>query len=88
MSATLGSYNWLGFITYGLSPYQKRLALLGAQQFLFVVSRRVISGRGDGRREHYNRLQINDIFLPKCVYLEDFRSPDEVPGAWLISLVA
>ena len=32
MSATLGSYNWLGFITYGLSPYQKRLALLGAQR--------------------------------------------------------
>jgi len=30
--ATLGSYFWLGFITTGLSPDKKRLALLGAQR--------------------------------------------------------
>ncbi|MFT5408710.1 MAG: hypothetical protein ACI9NC_001420 [Verrucomicrobiales bacterium] len=30
--ATLGSYYWLGFITMGLSPTKKRLALLGAQR--------------------------------------------------------
>ena len=30
IDATLGSYYWLGFTTYGLSPYKKRLALLGA----------------------------------------------------------
>ena len=30
--ATLGSYYWLGFITFGLSPNKKRLALLGAQR--------------------------------------------------------
>ena len=32
INATLGSDYWLGFITYGLSPYKKRLALLGAQR--------------------------------------------------------
>jgi hypothetical protein len=32
MSATLGSFYWLGFETSGLSPDKKRLALLGAQQ--------------------------------------------------------
>ena len=31
-NATLGSDHWLGFITTGLSPDQKRLALLGAQR--------------------------------------------------------
>ena len=30
--ATLGSYYWLGFVTSGLSPDKKRLALLGAQR--------------------------------------------------------
>jgi len=30
--ATLASYFWLGFITTGLSPDKKRLALLGAQR--------------------------------------------------------
>ena len=30
--ATLGSYYWLGFVTTGLSPAKKRLALLGAQR--------------------------------------------------------
>lgn len=33
MTATLGSFYWLGFETSGLSPDKKRLALLGAQQF-------------------------------------------------------
>ncbi|MFT4637870.1 MAG: hypothetical protein ACI8T1_001184 [Verrucomicrobiales bacterium] len=32
IDATLGSYSWPGFIAYGLSPYKKRLALLGAQR--------------------------------------------------------
>ena len=32
MSATLGSFYWLGFETSGLSPDKKRLALLGAQR--------------------------------------------------------
>ena len=32
INATLGSYFWLGFITTGLSPDKKRLALLGAQR--------------------------------------------------------
>ena len=32
INATLGSYYWLGFITTGLSPDKKRLALLGAQR--------------------------------------------------------
>ena len=32
IDATLGSYYWLGFITFGLSPNKKRLALLGAQR--------------------------------------------------------
>ena len=31
INATLGSYYWLGFITFGLSPNKKRLALLGAR---------------------------------------------------------
>ena len=33
MSATLGSFYWLGFETSGLSPDKKRLAYLGAQRF-------------------------------------------------------
>jgi hypothetical protein len=33
MTATLGSFYWLGFETSGLSPDKKRLALLGAQRF-------------------------------------------------------
>lgn len=36
MSATLGNDCWLGFIITGLSPDQKRLALLGAQQSLLT----------------------------------------------------
>jgi hypothetical protein len=32
MTATLGSFYWLGFKTTGLSPDKKRLALLGAQR--------------------------------------------------------
>ena len=32
MSATLGSFYWLGFETSGHSPDKKRLALLGAQR--------------------------------------------------------
>src|SRR6478609_11408568 len=32
MTATLGSFYWLGFETSGLSPDKKRLAWLGAQQ--------------------------------------------------------
>jgi hypothetical protein len=32
MSATLGSFYWLGFETSGLPPDKKRLALLGAQR--------------------------------------------------------
>jgi len=32
MTATLGSFYWLGFETSGLSPDKKRLALLGAQR--------------------------------------------------------
>ena len=32
IDATLGYYFWLGFITTGLSPDKKRLALLGAQR--------------------------------------------------------
>ncbi len=32
INATLGSDYWLGFITTGLSPDKKRLALLGAQR--------------------------------------------------------
>jgi hypothetical protein len=32
MTATLGSFYWLGFETTGLSPDKKRLALLGAQR--------------------------------------------------------
>ena len=35
-NATLGSYFWLGFITTGLSPDKKRLALLGAQRFRYA----------------------------------------------------
>ena len=43
MTATLGSFYWLGFETSGLSPDKKRLAWLGAQQCLLVGSRSVIS---------------------------------------------
>jgi hypothetical protein len=32
MTATLGSFYWLGFETSGHSPDKKRLAWLGAQQ--------------------------------------------------------
>ena len=32
INATLGSYYWLGFVTSGLAPDKKRLALLGAQR--------------------------------------------------------
>jgi hypothetical protein len=32
ITATLGSFYWLGFETSGLSPDKKRLALLGAQR--------------------------------------------------------
>src|SRR6478609_8104618 len=32
MTATLGSFYWLGFETSGLSPDKKRLAWLGAQR--------------------------------------------------------
>jgi hypothetical protein len=32
MTATLGSFYWLGFETTGLSPDKKRLAWLGAQR--------------------------------------------------------
>ena len=38
-SATLGNDCWLGFIITGLSPDQKRLALLGAQQFYSPTGR-------------------------------------------------
>jgi len=31
MNATLGSYSWLRFITFGLPPNKKRLAFHGAQ---------------------------------------------------------
>jgi hypothetical protein len=34
MTATLGSFYWLGFETSGLSPDKKRLALLGAQRLM------------------------------------------------------
>ncbi|MFT7173811.1 MAG: hypothetical protein ACI9NQ_002037, partial [Paracoccaceae bacterium] len=37
-NAILGSRCWLGFTASGLSPDKKRLALLGAQQYLFVSS--------------------------------------------------
>ena len=43
MSATLGSYNWLGFITYGLAPYKKRLALLGAQRRVVAPARQALN---------------------------------------------
>ena len=33
ITATLGSFYWLGFETTGLSPDKKRLAWLGAQRF-------------------------------------------------------
>ena len=85
MSATLGSYNWLGFITYGLSPYKKRLALLGAQQHLFVVSRRVISGGGYWGSTHDKPLRNKEIFFKRCVYQDDSCHVQEQPGAWLIS---
>jgi hypothetical protein len=35
MTATLGSFYWLGFETSGLSPDKKRLAWLGAQRFMW-----------------------------------------------------
>jgi hypothetical protein len=35
-TATLGSFYWLGFETSGLSPDKKRLAWLGAQQWLLA----------------------------------------------------
>ena len=38
INATLGSDYWLGSITTGLSPDKKRLALLGAQQFIDSVN--------------------------------------------------
>jgi hypothetical protein len=44
-TATLGSFYWLGFETSGLSPDKKRLAWLGAQQYLFVSHMTVISDR-------------------------------------------
>jgi len=42
--ATLGSDYWLGFITTGLSPDKKRLALLGAHDDA-VKSRNLRHGR-------------------------------------------
>ena len=36
-TATLGSFYWLGFETSGLSPDKKRLAWLGAQQYIGSV---------------------------------------------------
>jgi len=38
INATLGSYFWLGFITTGLSPDKKRLALLGAQRLKLIAN--------------------------------------------------
>jgi hypothetical protein len=32
IDATLGNDYWLGFVIFGLSPYKKRLAWLGAQR--------------------------------------------------------
>jgi len=34
ITATLGSFYWLGFETSGLSPDKKRLAWLGAQRYM------------------------------------------------------
>jgi len=48
-TATLGSFYWLGFETSGLSPEKKRLAWLGAQQFLLWKQERDISRRWDER---------------------------------------
>jgi len=50
-TATLGSFYWLGFETSGLSPEKKRLAWLGAQQFLLWKQERDISRRRNSRGE-------------------------------------
>ena len=41
MTATLGSFYWLGFETSGLSPDKKRLAWLGAQQCSYTIRAKV-----------------------------------------------
>jgi hypothetical protein len=63
ITATLGSFYWLGFETSGLSPDKKRLALLGAQQFLFVGSRSGISHGVDEMRKQIFHLYCKGIFL-------------------------
>jgi hypothetical protein len=46
ITATLGSFYWLGFETSGLSPDKKRLALLGAQR---------LSSGGGGVESEFNQ---------------------------------
>ena len=47
MTATLGSFYWLGFETSGLSPDKKRLALLGAQQLISSVADDIVQAKND-----------------------------------------
>jgi hypothetical protein len=72
MTATLGSFYWLGFETSGLSPDKKRLAWLGAQQYLLVGSRRVISGGVDLDRKRKKRCDSKELFRNR-VYIRFFR---------------
>lgn len=74
ITATLGSFYWLGFETSGLSPDKKRLALLGAQQYLFVSHLTVISDRHFGSEKiRFSLLQQGNsqktvrISRPWCV---------------------
>jgi hypothetical protein len=63
ITATLGSFYWLGFETSGLSPDKKRLALLGAQQNLLVGSRSGISHGVDEMRKQVFHCYCKDIFF-------------------------
>jgi len=66
MTATLGSFYWLGFETSGLSPDKKRLAWLGAQQYLLVGTRHVISGKTTRGEKAENGLVARN-FSGACV---------------------
>ena len=62
MTATLGSFYWLGFETSGLSPDKKRLAWLGAQRILFVGTCGVISGSDYTGTKSEIRYNAKDFF--------------------------
>jgi hypothetical protein len=67
ITATLGSFYWLGFETSGLSPDKKRLALLGAQQYLLVGSRSGISRGVDEMRKQFFYWYCKEVFFFPCV---------------------